>query len=34
MTIKYSKDHEWIAIEGDIGTVGILQNMPKSNWAN
>jgi len=23
MTTKYSKDHEWIAIEGDIGTVGI-----------
>ena len=23
MTIKYSKDHEWIRIEGDEGTVGI-----------
>lgn len=23
MTTKYSKDHEWIAIEGDIGTVGV-----------
>ena len=23
MTIKYSEDHEWIAIEGDIGTIGI-----------
>lgn len=23
MTVKYSKDHEWIRIEGDIATVGI-----------
>lgn len=23
MTTKYSKDHEWIAIDGDVGTVGI-----------
>ena len=23
MTIKYSEAHEWIAIEGDIGTIGI-----------
>lgn len=23
MSTKYSKDHEWIAIEGDVGTVGI-----------
>jgi len=23
MAIKYSKDHEWIDIDGDIGTVGI-----------
>ncbi len=23
MTIKYTPDHEWINIEGDIGTVGI-----------
>lgn len=23
MTTKFSKDHEWIAVEGDIGTVGI-----------
>ena len=23
MTTKYSKDHEWIAVEGDTGTVGI-----------
>ena len=22
-TIKYSEDHEWIKVEGDIGTVGI-----------
>ena len=23
MAVKYSKDHEWISVEGDIGTVGI-----------
>ena len=23
MTIKYSEDHEWVAMEGDIGTIGI-----------
>jgi glycine cleavage system H protein len=23
MSVKYSEDHEWISIEGDIGTVGI-----------
>ena len=23
MTIKYTKDHEWILLEGDIATVGI-----------
>lgn len=23
MTTYYSEDHEWIAVEGDIGTVGI-----------
>ncbi len=23
MSTKYSKDHEWVAINGDIGTVGI-----------
>ena len=22
-TVRYSKDHEWISIEGDVGTVGI-----------
>jgi glycine cleavage system H protein len=21
--VKYSKDHEWISVEGDVGTVGI-----------
>ena len=21
--VKYSEDHEWISIEGDVGTVGI-----------
>ena len=23
MTVKYSEDHEWIQVEGDIATVGI-----------
>lgn len=23
MSIKYTKDHEWISVDGDIGTVGI-----------
>ena len=23
MTIKFSKDHEWVRVEGDVGTVGI-----------
>jgi glycine cleavage system H protein len=23
MTIRYTKDHEWISVEGDVGTVGI-----------
>ena len=23
MTTKFSEDHEWISVEGDIGTVGI-----------
>src|ERR687884_1007384 len=22
-TVRYTKDHEWISVEGDIGTVGI-----------
>ena len=25
-TIRYSKDHEWISLEGDIATVGITQH--------
>ena len=24
--VKYSKEHEWIRIEGDVGTVGITQH--------
>jgi glycine cleavage system H protein len=24
-TVKYSNDHEWIRVEGDIGTIGITQ---------
>ena len=23
MTLKYTEDHEWIRVDGDIGTVGI-----------
>lgn len=23
MSTKYSKDHEWVSIDGDVGTVGI-----------
>ncbi len=23
MTVKYSKDHEWVKLEGDIATIGI-----------
>ncbi len=23
MTVKYTKDHEWIRVEGDVGTVGV-----------
>ena len=22
-TIRYTKDHEWVSVEGDVGTVGI-----------
>ena len=24
--VKYSKEHEWIKIEGDFGTIGITQH--------
>jgi glycine cleavage system H protein len=23
MTVKYSKDHEWVVVDGDIATIGI-----------
>ena len=23
MTVKYSNEHEWIRVEGDVGTIGI-----------
>lgn len=23
MTVKYTQDHEWIRVEGDVGTVGV-----------
>lgn len=25
MTTKYSEDHEWISVDGDIGTVGVTE---------
>ena len=25
MSVKYSNEHEWIRVEGDVGTVGISQ---------
>ncbi|BAT58759.1 glycine cleavage system H protein [Variibacter gotjawalensis] len=25
MTVRYSKDHEWISVDGDVGTVGITE---------
>lgn len=25
MTVKYSNEHEWIRVEGEIGTIGITQ---------
>jgi len=25
MTIKYTNEHEWIRVEGDVGTIGITQ---------
>ncbi len=28
--IKYSKEHEWISVEGDIGTVGITDYAQKA----
>ena len=24
--VKYSKEHEWIRVEGDVGTIGITQH--------
>lgn len=26
MTIKYTQDHEWISVDGDVATVGITQH--------
>lgn len=28
--LQYSKDHEWIAVEGDIGTIGITDHAQHS----
>ena len=30
MTTKYSKDHEWISVDGGIGTVGITDHAQKA----
>ncbi len=24
-SVKYSQEHEWISVEGDVGTIGITQ---------
>ena len=29
-SLKYSKDHEWINIEGNIATIGITQHAAES----
>lgn len=26
MSLKYTKDHEWVAVDGDVATVGITQH--------
>ncbi|NJM29924.1 MAG: glycine cleavage system protein GcvH [Rhizobiales bacterium] len=26
MTVKYSKDHEWISMDGDVATIGITEH--------
>ena len=26
MSVKYSKDHEWVRVEGDIATIGITEH--------
>lgn len=26
MTLKYTKDHEWVKVEGDVATIGITQH--------
>jgi len=30
MTVKFSKDHEWISIDGDIATVGVTDYAQKA----
>ena len=30
MTTKYTKEHEWISVEGDVGTVGITDYAQKA----
>ena len=25
-TVKYSKEHEWISVDGDVATIGITQH--------
>ncbi|MDF1791933.1 MAG: glycine cleavage system protein GcvH [Thalassobaculaceae bacterium] len=26
MAVKYTEDHEWVAVDGDVGTVGITEH--------
>jgi glycine cleavage system H protein len=30
MTVKFSKDHEWISVDGGVGTVGITDHAQKA----
>jgi len=32
MSVKYTEDHEWIKVDGDIGTVGISAYAAKQLW--
>ena len=29
--LKYTKEHEWVLIEGNIGTIGVT-DMLRANW--
>ena len=30
--LKYTKDHEWVRLEGDVATVGITQFAQGETW--